>query len=547
MKKMGCLIVLVVLLGLGLGVLTAKYHWLPLYIPWLNQGTGQVEILAEGGPDNETMQDVQKAAQGFQNYIEQNMNTRLQRDIKVYVAGSAAAYQDILTDQFDLSAENAKEIAEVSGGWTGGYRAVTAINGKAGVMQGPGDRYSTTAHELFHQLQYELSHGEDTDNKALFWLEEGSADYVGAQVAAQLGRKDAAKWPHDVELELLSAKAPIAPEKLLHTDADGRRQLMQRDYHSYAMADLMTWYLLQQHAQGQELAKLFAYFEALQDEDGEKAFAAAFGISLDDFLKEYEAWWQSEQQQPAQLHFFAAGSGVDADAIEQDANLARGVLVRNLGSDFYGNYDVLLAKDQQGVQQAAMKFAGLSQNSTKNLSQNSLWLENGSTLILNTAKLENKEQSLFSLGTMLTRVMIAQRLGYQKHNLEWLEQGLSYYMGVLVLADAGYGDVSAYRASWQETLRSDKAPSLNSLATTEGFNKAAQSYQDTPAILAEYAASFIVERYGWQGVNAWLNETRSSGDADKAFLSTFGLTTETFERQVQQSLRQSAMYTRAKY
>ena len=74
-------------------------------------------------------------------------------------------------------------MAAISGGWSGGSLHVTAVNAKAGVMDGHSDRYATTAHEPFHQLQYEMSHGRDTDKTALFWLEEGSADYVGAMMA----------------------------------------------------------------------------------------------------------------------------------------------------------------------------------------------------------------------------------------------------------------------------------------------------------------------------------------------------------------------------
>lgn len=189
MKKLGAfLLLLLAIAGAAAGILLAQGR-LAEVIGVGSRGNGSIEVISAGSPEAGIMDDVQQAVKRFPEVMETEMGVKLNRSIKVYVAASGPVYQQVLEKEFKLKPDEAKNIAEISGGWSGGRRAVTAINGKAGVMSGSSDRWSTTAHELFHQVQYELSDGNDTDEKALFWLEEGSADYVGAVVAEQMGGK----------------------------------------------------------------------------------------------------------------------------------------------------------------------------------------------------------------------------------------------------------------------------------------------------------------------------------------------------------------------
>ena len=117
-------------------------------------------------------------------------------------------------------------VAAISGGWAGGSAHITAVNASAGVMTTFGDRYNTTGHELFHQLQHELSHGKDVDERSLFWLEEGSADYIGAALADSLGGKPLWKWQLDVKAALLRARSTVKPTALQHCDFEQHKKLI---------------------------------------------------------------------------------------------------------------------------------------------------------------------------------------------------------------------------------------------------------------------------------------------------------------------------------
>ena len=302
MKKLGCLVLLLLAVA-GVAGLMGHSDWLPF---GREAGDGYIKILTEGQPSETMMRDVRQACEAFNRTIEQTMGVRLQRNVKVFVGGTEGDYQQILQREFGLEPEEARAIADISGGWTGGKKAITAINGKAGVMNSSSDRISTTGHELFHQVKYELSDGNDTDEQALFWLEEGSADYVGADLAARLGGKSMQKWILDVKAELMGASHTISPENLQHNTLEQRKALMGKDLHSYQMSDLMTWYLLVTRAKGHEGEKLAQYFRQLKEtKQGEVAFQNTFGLSLEDFLRQFDRWWKEEQTKPAVLHFEA--------------------------------------------------------------------------------------------------------------------------------------------------------------------------------------------------------------------------------------------------
>ena len=281
------LIVLVVLLaGIAGGCWFYSYHR-----GALPSGHGDIQVAAAGKVDQAMLDDVMRSARTFKEMLRKKTGVELQSDIQVYAAGSEDAYEQVLQKEFDLSADEAKAIGSISGGWTGGSHHVTAINGSAGVMAERSDRWSTTGHELFHQVQYELSGGRDTDDKSLFWLAEGSADYMGAVLADYMQGKSLQKWQHDTLDTVLAAPTLANPEQLQHVDMAKRKQLMQPEFHSYQVADLMTIFLLQQYGGDQPCAKLTAYSQALKEAaDGKAAFAQVFGIDSDTFVQQYSQW-----------------------------------------------------------------------------------------------------------------------------------------------------------------------------------------------------------------------------------------------------------------
>ena len=544
MKKLGIVLVLLLLAGAAAGMLLAQGR-LPAGFGLAARGDGSIEVISEGSPEQKTMADVQQAAKAFNDVLQEQMGVKLKRSVKVYVAASEPVYQQVLEREFELKPEEAKNIAAISGGWSGGKRAVTAINGKAGVMSGASDRWSTTAHELFHQVQYELSEGNDTDERALFWLEEGSADYTGAALAEKLGGKSREKWLLDTKADLMSAPKAVAPEKLQHNTLEQREALMAKDLHSYQMADLMTWYLLEHYAKGQEGGKLVEYFRQLgQERQGEAAFKNTFGVSLDAFLAEFDTWWNQEKARTAVLHFIARKGVSDTvvQSLTKQADLTQQLFRGRFGRELHGEYQIVLAADQQDLMAAVKDYCGIPEDKAKELSGSSLWIENGSTILVNVGQLEEDRQQVFSMGVMLMRIMQAQRKGQPEHDIEWLTRGAGYVMGVARLGEIGLGSLAAYQRSWKDTLqKGGSQPQLSQMVTADGFRQVAERHSDdTASILAEYATAELVNRFGWRSLIDWQEAVRRSGDGQKAFQETFGLRLNDFEAQVQAKIK----YTR---
>ncbi len=345
MKKAFAALFFMVVLGIA-----AAFAYHAYTTPQTPQG---IDIHAAGDVAPDMMQDVKTAVQLFEQDAARS-GAPLIHHVDVYVAATQDDYISVLTNQFEQSAEDAAKIAEVSGGWTGGRKGLTALNGAAGVMDDTSDRKSTTAHELFHQLQFELSDGNDTDEKALFWMEEGAADYVGARIAEQAKGKTLRKWELDTLYDLRMAESTVKPESLAHCTLQQRMALMDKKYHTYQMADAMVICLMQQQ-KGKELSSLLQYFRLLKDHpDGEEAFEQAFGLSYGSFLKKFRAWYDGELHHPAEL-MFRARDGVPAgraEALHEQALAVQPLLKQSFGQEVHGRYDVVVCANPEDYARA---------------------------------------------------------------------------------------------------------------------------------------------------------------------------------------------------
>ena len=404
MKKAIAALFLMILLGVASAFV---YH--ELTTPQSPQG---IDVHAAGDVAPDMMQDVQTAVQLFEQDAARS-GAPLIHHVDVYVAATQDDYISVLTNQFEQSAEDAAKIAEVSGGWTGGRKGLTALNGAAGVMDDTSDRKSTTAHELFHQLQFELSDGNDTDEKALFWMEEGAADYVGARIAEQAKGKTLRKWELDTLYDLRMAESTVKPESLAHCTLQQRMALMDKKYHTYQMADAMVICLMQQQ-KGKELSSLLQYFRLLKDHpDGEEAFEQAFGLSYGSFLKKFRAWYDGELHHPAEL-MFRARDGVPAgraEALHEQALAVQPLLKQSFGQEVHGRYDVVVCANPEDYAAAIQEVCAVPKEKAQELAQDSLWVSNAGTIVLHADELTDRRQQQYAMATLMARLLRVQLSG----------------------------------------------------------------------------------------------------------------------------------------
>lgn len=404
MKKAFAALFFMVVLGIA-----AAFAYHAYTTPQTPQG---IDIHAAGDVAPDMMQDVKTAVQIFEQDAARS-GAPLIHHVDVYVAATQDDYISVLTNQFEQSAEDAAKIAEVSGGWTGGRKGLTALNGAAGVMDDTSDRKSTTAHELFHQLQFELSDGNDTDEKALFWMEEGAADYVGARIAEQAKGKTLRKWELDTLYDLRMAESTVKPESLAHCTLQQRMALMDKKYHTYQMADAMVICLMQQQ-KGKELSSLLQYFRLLKDHpDGEEAFEQAFGLSYGSFLKKFRAWYDGELHHPAEL-MFRARDGVPAgraEALHEQALAVQPLLKQSFGQEVHGRYDVVVCANPEDYAAAIQEVCAVPQEKAQELAQDSLWVSNAGTIVLHADELTDRRQQQYAMATLMARLLRVQLSG----------------------------------------------------------------------------------------------------------------------------------------
>ncbi len=404
MKKAFAALFFMVVLGIAAAFVYHAYT-----TPQTPQG---IDVHAAGDVAPDMMQDVQTAVQIFEQDAARS-GAPLIHHVDVYVAATQDDYISVLTNQFEQSAEDAAKIAEVSGGWTGGRKGLTALNGAAGVMDDTSDRKSTTAHELFHQLQFELSDGNDTDEKALFWMEEGAADYVGARIAEQAKGKTLRKWELDTLYDLRMAESTVKPESLAHCTLQQRMALMDKKYHTYQMADAMVICLMQQQ-KGKELSSLLQYFRLLKDHpDGEEAFEQAFGLSYGSFLKKFRAWYDGELHHPAEL-MFRARDGVPAgraEALHEQALAVQPLLKQSFGQEVHGRYDVVVCANPEDYAAAIQEVCAVPQEKAQELAQDSLWVSNAGTIVLHADELTDRRQQQYAMATLMARLLRVQLSG----------------------------------------------------------------------------------------------------------------------------------------
>ncbi len=512
------------------------------YLDSLPKGEGKIFVKTEGNVNAGMLADVQKTADAFNDLLAEKMQATVSGDVQLFVTSEPEAYQAVLKREFQMKDHEAERVAKISGGWTSGRIRVTVLNGSAGVMDGQNDQVSTTGHELFHQVQYALSKGKDTDENALFWLEEGSADYVGAVVAESMGKQRLEKWERDRIHEMHSLQDVVRPEDLQHCTLEQRKVLMEQKKHAYQMSDLMVIYLLQQQPENERMPKLAEYFRALGSSgDGEKAFEKTFQMPVKYFLQGFDQWLQQMMHASADLRIVQREGVVPGvrENIESDMARTQEFLQTVWGSGLHGEYCFVLAANPQDFAAAMRSELAMSEPETRTTAEQSLWIENGSSIILNAGKLDERQQQIFSVAAMTARVLQGQVAASSLDQMEWLSRGSAYLVATHMLGKAQLGTMAQYKAAWLRKVHgaSQGVPGLLELKTMKDWQKAQEKYgQDEPTNIAELASLYLLEKHGWKSFYEWYVLTGKTGDAEKSFIKIYGKSSKAFAREFEASL-----------
>lgn len=499
-------------------------------------GLAAVTVCNLGQTDGRVMEDVQRTAEAFPKFMEEKFQVKLQRPTQIWVGADTAKYQELLTKRLGMEEENAPQKARYTNGQSSGRKAMAAIDGDRKKLGDSSECISTTAHELFHQLQYELSDGRSGYENSLFWLEEGTADYAGALLCEKLGGRSVDKWYRDARFALQNARTVVSVDQLQHTTEQERLDMMTTKAKHYTLADVMTMYLLQQYGGSQPEQKIVAYYKGMENGEAEKVFAQTFGVELPVFLQEFSQWWQKELAAPAKIDTVIRPGADEAAArqFQQQVNLSRQWLKRTWGQDLHGQYQLVLVTSPADFAAAMEEYCHVSREEAQKTAEGSVWAENNSTVFVNLTRVEDRRQAIFVSGTMLSRLFMMQQLDNDNGGMAWLLRGGSYVAGVGRLVEDGQGTLTAYQRAWRKELRQNAPlPALDKLLTVQDIENAMnQQGSDQVSRLCEYAAAELVNRYGWASLYAWQAAARQSGDGRQAFTKVFGLSLSDFAAQI---------------
>ncbi len=533
MKKFTIFLLLVVV---AIGILGGVHLTQDVIARMDGREPGMVYVEAAGTPDAEVLQDVDRAAAFFPQFMADRFQVKVQRPLDIVVAADRNTYEELLVKRMEVSPDTVKEKAQYTSGQSSGNKGLCIINGDKNSLKKNNNRYSTTAHELFHQMQHEMSRGKSGYENSFYWLEEGSADYVGALVSEALGAGSVEKWYMDARFALQYAKNPAGVDQLQHTTEEERLKMLSTQAKSYDLSDVMTYYLLQHYGAGQPEEKIAEFYQHIASEKAEDAFAKTFGVELSAFLQEFSHWWQAECSRPAQFQVIVRDN-VDKSAVNQfmqQVELSRTWLKRNGGGELKGDYQLVFVSGPEDFAAAEMEYGYISEVEARRIAAGSVWAENNSMLFINTPQIADKVQSIFVSTAMLNRLYMTQRLASEEGlDMAWLIRGASYAAGVARLGENGHGDIVAYQRAWRKKLREGQPlPTLDKLSTNKALQEAGRNDGENLSHLCEYAVAELVHRYGWRSVFAWLSAARQSGDGRQSFSRVFGLTVTDFAAQI---------------
>jgi hypothetical protein len=211
--------------------------------------------------------------------VMRDLGLALPAEVQVHVYDTRAAFRNGLVDEAYVAPERVEEIASFAAGLARPGRVL--LHSKA--VRGRREWRRLIAHELTHVAQFALAGG---DGRADQWLAEGVAERVAFEVLERLGLDTlterraraltaARRLPGYAAGRLDLAALGSPREFTLRHQRDGSLETYQL---SFVMADS----LVERHG----LDGVLDYFRACRRLDRERAFAATFGQSIEQFEAE---------------------------------------------------------------------------------------------------------------------------------------------------------------------------------------------------------------------------------------------------------------------
>ncbi|MHB8069117.1 MAG: hypothetical protein ACYDIC_14605 [Desulfobaccales bacterium] len=254
------------------------FFWLQVCLLPAAYGATRLDLVVGYGVDNHSEAQARLALDTATNFFQNTYGLGLERDLQIFLVPDQDAYRTALIQRYNLSDNQARNVAESTAGFSRGSAGATIVVNMGNLRSGLSQLFCL-CHELVHQFQSQES--RDRHN-SIRWLSEGVAEALAAHILETAGLKKAdykGYWQGIVK------KAPRFPRlENLHSynewfasmEANGS----QVTYGTAALAVLTL-------VQWKGYRPLFAYFTSLQQLSPEAAFVQAFGATVADFEKQF--------------------------------------------------------------------------------------------------------------------------------------------------------------------------------------------------------------------------------------------------------------------
>lgn len=497
-----------------------------------NNGFADLKVVAEPGADPAHVEMVQKTVSVFNDILSVDMGVTLNRDVKIFVCPTRESYSMVLQRELGQSFDVAERNSKVTGGFSGGQSNAIAIkfdlsNGTSAGWQA----YKTTAHELFHQVQYQLT-GKNM-GKSFYWMKEGTADLIGATIAEKEGYQSLEKWKLDQVNLLRKAESHVLPQEILITDLRRWTTMIENKKYPYEMSDLMVFYLMKQ-TEPRDYRAIADYYRLVgQGIENDEAFEKTFGMTSAKMIARFQVWFNEISTHSASIEIIDSNANVGAghDDFVQGADLSRKFFIDNWGRDIQSSMRFVLASDKQEYGALMVKEFGIGAAEAEQRARNSTWWYSGSTTIYDMGSLTTKRQRVFAISTSLT-TRFAYEVAPQKDldQLIWLVKGFSDVIASQIVDRSGAYTMEQYHNDWAITI--DKAsmfPNLGELNAGLSWNQASSKYGSTVTRrTADLAGLYLLEKYGASSFSNWCKAVKETGNAELSFQQVFGMTTAQF-------------------
>jgi len=492
---------------------------------------GAVTVMPEPNTDPELLEVVQKVVDSFNEIVEKKLNQTFTRDIKIFVCPDRDSYAKVLEKEFELVKEVAERRAKFSDGMASVKKNIVAINLDPDDIYDPEyHAYYTTAHELAHQLQFQLSSNQM--NKTLYWLVEGAADFLAAQIVEEIGYQSLIDWKNFQFYIFRNTSNYVMPNQITYIPFDTWEKFIEDQKYPYQVSNLMVFYLVSK-TKGNINEAIVDYFK-LTAGDGEDSanFEKCFGIKHQVFLSDVSEWLAQSNRVLGKLFLDSKGNFDPIPAISEGFYRSQEFFQDNYGAYVRSNQKIDIAPERYSFAMELSKGFGVTRAEAGKIGMGHSWWSNKNKILMNLDLLPDCKSRVFNTAMMMTSQFQNQQSKAKLwDNITWFKRGMAHLFAALITEQAEVNTFEFYHDSWLKEVKEKEVPIiLSDLRSEAEWDQAVEKY-GVSAInsYTALATQLLMERNELASFSVWLSGASKCRSSNEAFITAFKISPEDFE------------------